>query len=212
MERHHIVRLADKIALEVFRNYLILRDGVPFELADIELSIEAPDLGISDTFTPLGDECLKRGVMRQGYRSGIRLCYGDEKQNLRCSIGIYGIMNDEESLYSVREIEYEGWTRRRDLKFVQRYDFERVERIVESIDEPGMIHRKILLRLSRARLPQGGLEYYLPQNPKEFCRLYSSPLRYLRLPSLERLKEPSGPSDARRVICSLFGEKEQTHG
>ena len=201
-----MVKIADGIALEVFRNYLIRRDGVLFDLAEIEVLLEDHKLGIKSDIDGLDESCLQKGTFIRLFRKGLQLCYGDEEKNRRCAVRICGIINATESLYNVRAIEYEGWSRRRDITLVRWNDPGRVERIVGHLKSPETIERSLILRVPRAHLPWNILDRYLPDDPKGFCRLCSQPIRYIRLPSLKRLKEPFGPRDPQRIVCALFGE------
>ncbi len=201
-----MVKIADGIALEVFRNYLIRRDGVLFDLAEIEVLLEDHKLGIKSDIDGLDESCLQKGTFIRLFRKGLQLCYGDEEKNRRCAVRIYGIMNATESLYNVRAIEYVGWSRRRDITLVRWNDPGRVERIVGQLESPETIERSLILRVPRAHLSWNVMDHYLPDDPEEFCRLRSQPIRYIRLPSLKRLKEPFGPRDPQRIVCALFGE------
>ncbi len=206
-----MVKITDGIALDVFRNYLIRRDGVLFELAEIEVLLEDPELGFRSSIEGLDESCLQKGTFIRLFRKGLQLCCGDEEKNRRCAVRIYGIINATESLYNVRAIEYEGWSRRRDITLVRWNDLGRVERIAGHLESPETIERSLILRVPRAHLPWNILDRYLPDDPKELCRLRSQPIRYIRLPSLKRLKEPFRPRDPQRIVCSLFDNQVMNH-
>ena len=193
----------DKIAMEAFNKYKIIRDGTSYELAEIEIYVKDLDNGINDIYRHDTDKHLRNAEEYQHY-SGFDICQGNKDKKIYCGILVRGLMNDSEAIYGPRRVKYKGRQKHpREIKI-------KISEVSENrfTFHSSEINSNVILKLPRVNLSNTTSMDNLYQQ-EELQKYLNLKARYLRVKD-KNFFSTNGPVESREIWNVILNNATKT--
>ncbi len=214
MKKNDIENILAEIAMDCFSSYEIRRDGVLFELSEIEIYLKRDSEGINDIFRHDVADHLKNDVEYIHY-SGFDICMGNIDKNMAddkstyCGVLVRGLISTEDNSYEVFgpgrvKYKYPGKVERKieiikrnkNLKDLSFYDGEPLN----------SINKNLILRMPRVNLSKKTCLDHL-KTPDKLEKYLNLKARFLRVNNIKSLMSKNGPEELREVFNALIDRK-----
>jgi len=213
MNKSKIESIVNSIAMDCFSSYDIRRDGVLFELSEIEIYLKIESKGINDIFRHEHLEQGKDKHLRQDSKSihysGFDICMGDESKDneVYCGALVRGLMSKDSpagDIYGPGRVAY-AYPRKnhRTIKIIKRNDKSNNLKFYDNTVDPCQIDSDIILRMPRVNLSKSTCCDHL-NNPAELDKYLNLKARFLRVRGIKSMLSKNGPEELREVFNSLL--------
>jgi len=219
MNKSKIESIVNSIAMDCFSSYDILRDGVLFELSEIEIYLKIESKGINDIFRHehleqgkgkgKGKDKHLRKDSKSIHYSGFDICMGDESKDneVYCGALVRGLMSKDSpagDTYGPGRVAYTYPGKgNRIIEIIKRNDKSNNLRFYDDTVDPYQINSDIILRMPRVNLSKSTCSDHL-NNPAELDKYLNLKARFLRVRSIKSMLSKNGPEELREVFNSLL--------
>lgn len=206
IESDRLQNLFDTYALKAFE-YMLVRDGVEWELAEIEVYLIDPQSGVEDPFIHKHPEQNEFERLYWHF-SGVDICLGDG-QDIYCGVLVRGVMQGDETVFGPGRVAYSYPKRdRRDLVFKKNvYNYSEKLKFSDASSGKDEL-RNVVFRLPRVNLSAEEMKKGLQGDLMHLQEFMNVKARYLRIKD-ENFSSPkrNAPEDHEEVFKALIEYK-----
>jgi len=211
MKKPDLENILADIAMDCFSSYEIRRDGVLFELSEIEIYLQKESDGVNDIFRHHSEQHLEKDVEYVHY-SGFDICMGDKDKDLYCGALVRGLISKSNAISDIYgpgrvKYAYPGKVKR-EIEIIKRNDKLNNLKFYDETIDPRQINSDIILRMPRVNLSKITCKDHIG-SPAELDKYLNLNARFLRVRNTESLMSKNGPEELREVFNSLIARKNQ---